>query len=796
MIVKDRGLLRRLVKLVPLEKKLSTIRKRIVIAQATEAGGCTKWSLNEKEKVAHRKMDYKRLQVDELAAKDLNPMGAFVTFERERAKHVAMELWKPGGVFGCCKRHPKYARFNELASGGDEESDKRLTAYVAPRPQNVRYENLSTKFAASTKLRRCCSSAILVFILLVSVAMAVGAVVVKSISKELATELFQKTGVLESLQTADVNTVAGGVNVSLNATGSVATGLECTSDQRATLAAFGSRLSEDILGEATLLLDEIRGKSAPTESLKLMVALLSCQLVPLINGLVTVVIVVLNLCITGTIHALVEFCRYDSLTTLNTAIVTRLAIVQVLNTGVTALIVNQATGPSLPPSLGIKQPIPDWCWHPSWTEFLTSPKDSPTFSCFFGEKGIFLKGEHFDIGPRWYMDVGASLCLTFIIIALTRPAPIVLSTLKYWLMKAFTSGGVRHVELMKALYVGPIPRLPFLLGKMIAFSALCIMFSTLLPMLHVLLFLYLVSSYCWDKWYLLRICRLPTPYDASFVHKTLGWVQWVLVLKLALGYWGFASLPGISLNQVIRGVSSTFRDVAGGRANGVNRSSAAILQSLSGNIWVERTLTLGSLLMAIGVALLILMIILSLLGGAVWEAAKNTWVNIRIGDKNEGHLWPAEYPSFSDVLRGEGISSRVRILKKANLAKGQREVLALESDVDGRSCTSCMNPVQALLWLFGIQITRPKIKTLEDFHALEERTNAIIGSQNMSYAPHFMPDYKAAFAFTEDEGHDSAAAKIDPHHKRGVSLVMESVPAAKPKAHTSADEDEAAQSAI
>ena len=68
----------------------------------------------------------------------------------------------------------------------------------------------------------------------------------------------------------------------------------------------------------------------------------------------------------------------------------------------------------------------------------------------------------------------------------------------------------------------------------------------------------------------------------------------------------------------------------------------------------------------------------------------------------------------------------------------------------------------------------------------------------MSYAPHFMPDYKAAFAFTEEEGHDSAAAKIDPHHKRGVSLVMESVPAAKPKgkAHTIADEDEAAQSAI
>ena len=40
---------------------------------------------------------------------------------------------------------------------------------------------------------------------------------------------------------------------------------------------------------------------------------------------------------------------------------------------------------------------------------------------------------------------------------------------------------------------------------------------------------------------------------------------------------------------------------------------------------------------------------------------------------------------------------------------------------------------------------------------LEQKKNSIIGRQNMSYAPQFMPDYAGAFAYSKS-GKDLAAA--------------------------------------
>ena len=61
---------------------------------------------------------------------------------------------------------------------------------------------------------------------------------------------------------------------------------------------------------------------------------------------------------------------------------------------------------------------------------------------------------------------------------------------------------------MKALYLGPRARIPELLGKLYAFVAIVLVFSTALPMLYPMLALYLALAYAFDKWYLLRICRV------------------------------------------------------------------------------------------------------------------------------------------------------------------------------------------------------------------------------------------------------------------------------------------------
>ena len=765
LIVKDRGLLRRLVKLVPLEMKLKTAQRKRQIAEVTGAGGCKKSMLAKAEKVAQRRLGYKHTQVDEIARKDFNPIGAFVTFERERAKHVAMELWRPraggmlGRLFGCiCDGQPSYARFNEKAVGGDEESNKRLTSYLAPRPQNVLYENLAVKFAFSTKARRWCSTFILVCILVLSIAMAITAVAVKSTAKEMATILFTETGVLQSLNSLNSGGNSTGV-------GAVADPLECTAEQTELIDAFGSQLTGDLLGTVNDLLKQAQGASKSTSGLKLLVALLSCQMVPLLRMLVTIVVIVLNVSVTATIHGLVEFCRYDSLTAQHTSTVSQLALVQFLNTGITAVLINFATGPSLLLQ-GVQAPIPHLCWYPSWTSYLTKQQEATSganlFACIFGSKGIFFRGDHFDFGPRWYRDVGASLCITLFITIFMRSAPVLITALIHSLKKKLTAGGVRHLEAMKALYLGPVPRLAFFLGKMIAFAALCILFSTLMPICHIFLLVYLLINYWIDKLFLLRICRTPTPYDASFVHATLSWVPWVLLLKLIFGYWAFGSLPGFLTTDAILNVNSA---VGSGLGTGAAASqAAAVLNMVSDNYLYQRTQTIASVLMAVGIALLIMMMVLSYLFRIVWSTVLQTFALIKLGDGETDKLWPAEYPKFSDVIKGEGVSSRVRILKRADPTKGQREVLALPSDVDGSRCAGCMNPVQGLLWLFGIETNRRKIKTMAEFNSLEQRQNAIIGSMNMSYAPHFMPSYKEAFAFANEDGHMAAAALIQATH--------------------------------
>ena len=104
---------------------------------------------------------------------------------------------------------------------------------------------------------------------------------------------------------------------------------------------------------------------------------------------------------------------------------------------------------------------------------------------------------------------------------------------------------------MKHLYTGPAPRIPELLGKLYAFSATVLVFSTLLPILYPLLTVYATLAYLADKWYLLRICCKPTPYGCELVHATLWWVQYALVFKLLLAIWAYGSMPGQDLAKAI-----------------------------------------------------------------------------------------------------------------------------------------------------------------------------------------------------------------------------------------------------
>ena len=71
------------------------------------------------------------------------------------------------------------------------------------------------------------------------------------------------------------------------------------------------------------------------------------------------------------------------------------------------------------------------------------------------------------------------------------------------------------------LFVGPDCMLAMKIGKLYAFLATALIFSSLLPILFLFLFLYAVIAYAVDKYLFLRLYRSPPPYSHTLISSTL-----------------------------------------------------------------------------------------------------------------------------------------------------------------------------------------------------------------------------------------------------------------------------------
>lgn len=411
MIVRDRGLLRRLVTLAPVEARVPTLKRRLDIArhlsQSDGARARSGWQgcaalgdrmgfgdaaqVRRRErrlKAAQQRLLHSRRAIDGIAALPLKPLGAFVTFEYERARHVALKLWRPISISTLCMRQPAYAKFpidsgavsapssakSRPASTAEAPADadegnttnvangaprfQRLFALPAPRPQNVRYENLSVRFDVQTKLRRCCANVILILVILVGFAVSLVAVTTKVESARIATALAtaatapatsNATFAADAVEPSSGldwgkagssmwNTTATGWNTTdadggaaddeanvtstaavnaVNATTRMMSGM-CSPKQGALLSSaianpleYLSMLSS---GPPVVDANATAGMRESTywhmrTSQELLSAFLACQLTPLLRNAVTMVIVVLNLVLTLSIKWLVAFSR-------------------------------------------------------------------------------------------------------------------------------------------------------------------------------------------------------------------------------------------------------------------------------------------------------------------------------------------------------------------------------------------------------------------------------------------------------------------------------------------------------
>ena len=757
MIVEDNGLLRKLVAITPAEARVPTLERQLEVAKATgvSEGGLRK--IERRIAKAEALLERKIAAADTVAQKGFHPMGAFVTFERELCKKVALELWQPMSwtsrllCCGFCSGQPGYAHFPVPSSAkGDGTFSRgyRLKSFPAPRPMNVFYENLCSKFAFSTLLRRGCANLVIILIIITGMLVTACASAVQSsahyfadllLADQLAS-LLNETSPGVAMNTTTVEALLAS-NATVNVTRNFFT---CTPERNALITSYVDGERGDFFGTIGRLFnpdDPIH----QGEGLQLGAALLSCYLVPVMNYLFSLTIVAFNAAISISIRVLVGFCRYDSRTDAHRTTVTRLSLAQFLNTGFILLVVNTSTGPIAELAGYAERSF--GCWD----------RSNPTLGCWIGPNGFLLRGNHFDLGPSWYAEVGANFCFTLLLTLFMRPGLAVTYYFAHRLHIWWSANKRRHVEAMKKLYVGPVPLLPILLGQSYAFTALCIVFSTLMPILHVFLLVYVCIVYLTDKWYLLRVCKKPVPYSATFITRTLGWVQYALIAKLALAVWAFGSIPGTTLTDLLSELQSVLKDSDLTGSAGLIMNAQDYLSAAGEGWFAQRVSTVGSVILFTGLIILVVIVVL----GGLWRAlmrALGTQYQALCGKKKDNSgLWPDELPPFSEVLKGGATSHRVKVLRPAD-ELGRGEKLAIKDDVDESRFANCHGPLAILLWLFGIATLRQKLTMAEWTDPnLEQKKNSIIGRQNMSYAPQFMPDYAGAFAYSKS-GKDLAAA--------------------------------------
>jgi len=780
LIAHDRGLLRDLVRNVPIEQKVFGLKAQAHRRQMLgKKPGCF-----EKASVdlAIQQRDKMRDRVDDKSTKPLEPVGAFVTFEDERAVHAALELWGSNPFSeGCCRGPPEFARVPVLDATGEKVvARKRLRARKAPMPGDVLYEDMATHYDYSTKARRCIAWCVLVCVIIVSLVISIAA--------------FTLSNVGASLSVIVEQALQRGTAQFSNATAQTIK-LTCTADKKALIGnvtdylAFFTTVYEEVgAAFSSNNTDATLAALARSDNIDVALAVMDCYITTALSVFTSFITIILNLVITSVVSSFADFCNFSTYTELNMFVVLAVALAQFLNTAVVIFIINWSTGIQYPYPRGQNLFVPQenhgcWGFDPIAdydARYALNPNVSavsplPRFTCAFGPHGIFLRGSFFTFDPKWYVQVGSSICFTMFLMPFTAQVGAFVAALTSKITRCLYFKSVASLEDMTALFVGPECALTKSLGKLYAFTGVVLVFSSLMPILFLFMLVFCFLAYFVDKWAFLRIYRTPPPFTHTYISDTLFWVQFALTLKLLLGWYAFWQMPGYTLAETTAALLRVAFAAADGLGQGAQANTAFAGVNATddkiGDFDLTNTLAAGwfdtspKALFAAGFLLMGALIVLQFL----LDNLPSHWLKC----KADPHEWHPALPKFSAVLKGSVPYSEVR-----TKGEGVHKKLFLRGDVYESTENHCFkllesdsfcyvfmtparfarlaarSPIALLLYAFGIKTWRPRL-TPQEFEALDPQEVTITGKLNMSYAPIFNPRYELAFKYAE------AAARLE-----------------------------------
>ena len=229
---------------------------------------------------------------------------------------------------------------------------------------------------------------------------------------------------------------------------------------------------------------------------------------------VSLVVLAVNLSAKTILHVMKEFERMASYSLISQSMTVKLFMIQIVNTGMLALLMNGDAGLS---------------------------KNNAV---------AFLNGEYDDFTPEWYDDIGRNVLQTVFVysigVHLVKFAVHWLHQFMRWRDRGFGSD-IRITkqvsqENLNKLYIGPEFIIEVRYATVLTVCFVCVAYAPAMPLLYLIAGLGFWATYLIDKWFFLRVYRIPQATSPQLAHSVTKSFYISAILNLLLSIWIYSNI--------------------------------------------------------------------------------------------------------------------------------------------------------------------------------------------------------------------------------------------------------------
>jgi len=283
----------------------------------------------------------------------------------------------------------------------------------------------------------------------------------------------------------------------------------------------------------------------------------------------------------------------------------------------------------------------------------------------------FWQGQFRDLPPTWYEHVGATLLSTMCINILTVPTIKAIFVLFKKIARCYDRrcGTDERITRKKVqtkyedLYTGPEFIIDFRYSQILTLTFVCFLYSGGMPLLYLTSLLQLAITYFFDKFFLLRVSRLPKNYDENLEQVVRPTMYVALVAHLMFAIFMFGN------NDVFGQVVSTFSSVTDSVSSITNQISTRT-EDIPTKFFRRAVQDYNFILFILLIVFLAIFVVKGLLLGFLQRTVFALFMKdgqasnkLKAGPKNQ--VAPENLPNYTffHVLKTEDLATLIRLTK-------------------------------------------------------------------------------------------------------------------------------------